>query len=465
MFEYCIIGGGPAGLILANALRQRVSAENIVIFEAGGDKEANDEAAKFISKGSTEYKPIRRFMLGGHGHLWGGACPRLHPDDFRMRTEYGIHIDWPITYTELEPYYRRAEEMLSVGPVGVGFSSDTANDPIAKRLKSSGYNGAIPYGNRLFFVDQLLPALQKSGVDIRLHNVVRRINETDEGSAEIVYHDPKLDVIQHLDARYVILCCGGLSNARILQLSKTKRFPTGIGNHAGHLGHYHMDHPRVIAAIERDYSPKQENLKKKGSLPFTLVKAVDKEHPNIAFASISISRENSVSLARTELEATLNELDSASALQSNLDSLLKVSERVIFDLETMDPPGFENVLELADQVDVYGDPMLATNININTERAHVDNATLSLLDYIFSEAGYRLVFLRKSGWTGQHPSGSTRMATRKEDGVVDNNLRVYGTHSIYVLGSSVFPTVGYANPTLTIVSLALRLADHFLGNE
>jgi choline dehydrogenase-like flavoprotein len=61
---------------------------------------------------------------------------------------------------------------------------------------------------------------------------------------------------------------------------------------------------------------------------------------------------------------------------------------------------------------------------------------------------------------GHHPIGTTRMARRPEEGVVDPDSRVFGTDNLYMAGSSVFPTMGYANPTLTIVQMTLRLADH-----
>ena len=62
--------------------------------------------------------------------------------------------------------------------------------------------------------------------------------------------------------------------------------------------------------------------------------------------------------------------------------------------------------------------------------------------------------------TGMHHIGTTRMARDAGEGVVDADGRVFGTDDLYVAGSSVFPTSGYANPTLTLVALALRLAGH-----
>ena len=66
---------------------------------------------------------------------------------------------------------------------------------------------------------------------------------------------------------------------------------------------------------------------------------------------------------------------------------------------------------------------------------------------------------------GAHHMGTTRMATSPEFGVVDSNCKVFGIEGLYVAGSSVFPTSGWANPTLTIVALAMRLADHLKSRK
>jgi choline dehydrogenase-like flavoprotein len=63
-----------------------------------------------------------------------------------------------------------------------------------------------------------------------------------------------------------------------------------------------------------------------------------------------------------------------------------------------------------------------------------------------------------------HLMGTTRMADNEEDGVVDTDLKVFGSKNIYVLGGSVFPSGGAANPTLTIVALGMRLSEHIIQN-
>ena len=69
---------------------------------------------------------------------------------------------------------------------------------------------------------------------------------------------------------------------------------------------------------------------------------------------------------------------------------------------------------------------------------------------------------KETGAFGAHLMGTTRMAKNDNEGVVDVNQRVFGTSDLYVTGSSVFPTGGGSNPTLTLTALSLRLADHLL---
>jgi choline dehydrogenase-like flavoprotein len=64
-----------------------------------------------------------------------------------------------------------------------------------------------------------------------------------------------------------------------------------------------------------------------------------------------------------------------------------------------------------------------------------------------------------------HHLGTTRMSDSPENGVVDSNCKVYGISNLYIAGSSVFPTGGHANPTLTLIALTLRLADHLKKNN
>mgnify|MGYP006418504923 CR=1 FL=1 len=457
MYSFCIIGGGPAGLVLAQALLRKTAANEIIIIEAGGRVKLNERAADFISVGETKYKPFRQFRFGGHGHLWGGACPRLHPNDFKMQSLYGHYTDWPLDYDELVPFYEQAEKMLQVTSRETKLPPST--DPFVETVKSAGLSGSLPYGDRSYFVSKLLPEISDSGIKLALDCVVRRIESLSEGGARVNYFNEYTKKTEKIDANKVILCSGGLSNARLLQLSQSGMFPDVAEGTLPALGKYFMDHPRVILELENKKIERKKAMLSDGNLPTTLIKNVSSDNHDVAFGSISASRITSVELNVDSVQSAISNA-SIDEIQKNLQNKITLFENISIDLEAMDPPLLQNSVELADKLDPYGDPMLATNINISDVRNDINNKIISLIERPFLGGGYKVSQLRRSGWTGQHPSGSTRMGESPDTGVVDKNLKVFGVNDVYVCGSSVFPTVGYSNPTLTIVALALRLAEH-----
>lgn len=86
-----------------------------------------------------------------------------------------------------------------------------------------------------------------------------------------------------------------------------------------------------------------------------------------------------------------------------------------------------------------------------------NHGRLKLEEWVFGNTGYPVRYDEGGSW---HHMGGTRMAQTIQHGVVDADCRVFGQGNLYIAGSSVFPTSGQANPTLTIVQLALRLAEH-----
>lgn len=458
IYDVCIVGGGPAGLTLADRLTEG-SAAKVALVEAGGDTVANVEAARFVSKGKTRYEPIRQFMLGGHGHLWGGACPRLDPADFKMQSLYGIFADWPIDYSEFSSYYEQAERILGVQSRHIVAQEQLDGEPFFQEFERRGIAGDIHYGNQRYFVDNLIPALRKRGVEIRLHSVVQSVQEQENGIGVVTYCDDATLLRKEIKARFVIIACGGLSNARILQLSRDNRWPNGLGNHAGHLGCYLMDHPRNVLRLSRSRNgPPKEVFE--GRYPYDLVKPVSVGEPSVAYGSIRISGKIDVSLSLEKLGRVFDEESERRATKDCILRSIGTTHSIEFDFECMDPPVEESRIGLAEEVDKFGAPRMATYMSLNAERVKSNNSLYSLLKETFGLHGYEIDLVESTGMVGQHPSGTTRMAAKREDGVVDADLKVFDTRSVYVLGSSVFPTVGYANPTLTIVSLALRLADH-----
>jgi choline dehydrogenase-like flavoprotein len=134
-------------------------------------------------------------------------------------------------------------------------------------------------------------------------------------------------------------------------------------------------------------------------------------------------------------------------------------------------PNLDSRVTLSDQRDALGSPRVRLDWRL-TELDHRTARTMAgAVRDAFRRQGLAEVDLPDwlqpgaEGWTSQvygpfHPTGTTRMASDPKRGVVDANCRVHGVSNLFVAGSSVFPTSGYANPTFTIIALAIRLADH-----
>ncbi|MBC8093785.1 MAG: hypothetical protein H7Y15_17980 [Pseudonocardia sp.] len=132
-------------------------------------------------------------------------------------------------------------------------------------------------------------------------------------------------------------------------------------------------------------------------------------------------------------------------------------------------PNRQSRVTLSEQTDALGLPKARVDWQLTELDRHTTRAMTGIMDSELRRLG--LARLRGPGWLddedwtthfeeGCHHMGTTRMSTDPRTGVVDADGRVHGTTGLYASGSSVFPTGGYANPTLTIVALALRLADH-----
>ena len=138
---------------------------------------------------------------------------------------------------------------------------------------------------------------------------------------------------------------------------------------------------------------------------------------------------------------------------------------------TEQQPDPESRITLSDSTDILGMPKARVHWKVNeAERTAMRIATQSMKCEL---ARLGLAELQidpwleddKADWRSHiadsyHHIGATRMASNQANGVVDGNCQVFGTRGLFVAGSSVFPTSGYANPTLTIVALSLRLANH-----
>ena len=251
-----------------------------------------------------------------------------------------------------------------------------------------------------------------------------------------------------------VLACGALGNAQILLQPATDGC-VPVGNESGHVGRYLMEHPHVVSAdvlVRRDRLPPMPEGFGPGLPAFRLAPDVMDRHDLLA-CSLAI---------QGPMPAPADGLDVQRHFETTFGGPL---EWAALFARSEQEPSAANVVEVIAERTRMGSHRLRTHCAFSSR----DLRTIEVSTRIAGEAlvGLRSGVVRlhnrriyRETTGGGHTMGTTRMGSAPGDSVCDASLRVHGYDNLYLAGSSVFPTVGAANPTLTIAALSFRLADH-----
>ncbi|MGG6293718.1 GMC oxidoreductase [Leptolyngbya sp. AN02str] len=468
-------------------------------------------------------RETRRRQLGGTAHCWEGQsgyrqygwrCLPLEPIDFEQR-DWLPYSGWPFTRSDLDPYYERAQAVCQIGPYA--YDTDFWQDQRAQPLvfKSDRLTSSISqYGLRDPFTSEYPASIrQTSNITTLLYANVVEIETNDSGCSVTRVRIATLQGNQFwLEANIFILATGGLENARLL-LASNRQQAAGLGNQHDVVGRYFMDRP-ILSCSLIPYSPKifeQTNLydiySSKGvpiMARFKLSESVMRQERLLNNGAQLFPRplphQREATLALRDLLTALRNGKPLPDLTKRLSMLLQGADYVatasfwsairsipslrrgdwsylplekrrfsLFEIfyQIEQAPDPNNRITLSAERDRMGMPKTEIHWRIND----IDSRNAIRIQEIWAEeldkAGIgKLEFART--WAEQkfekpamhHHLGSTRMHNDPKQGVVDANCQVHGLSNLFIAGSSVFPTSGYSNPTLTIIALSLRLADH-----
>ena len=280
-------------------------------------------------------------------------------------------------------------------------------------------------------------------------------------------------------AKIYILATGGMENARILLLSNQVA-SAGLGNDNGLVGRFFMDHLLLRPGADISFSDPRLNL--------PLYETIQNVAGGRMFAVIAspekLLRKEKLNNFRIHLIKTKPKAPYADGrIFSDIDGVPGAEDRSLDELPSrkedrdyialhlvLEPmPNPDSRIVLSDRIDYFGQRKI--NVDWQIENKDLGNAyrAMELAAMEFGRLGlgraYGEIFKDHSQWpgnmeAGKHHCGTTRMTDNPKTGVVDKNCKLNNVTNLYIAGSSLFPTIGYANPTLTIVALALRLADH-----
>lgn len=515
--DVCIVGTGPAGLVVAGALEG--TGLRVAVLERGGlpgrPGQLGRERVPVTPDSDFEPPPHVPSRFGGAANEWIVRLPWMHsgvrmvplsPLDLERRS-WVPNSGWPISWDELERYYRRANDVLGLD--GWNYSVDEwagdGDEPL--QLEPHGFTTAMERfpRARLFTRDRLSDMKRSEHVTVYLNAPVGNLCRSGDRVEELEI-DNGTRARLRVRSSYVVLAGGGLRTPRLLLTADDGR---GIGNDHDMLGRYYMDHLRVatgaimpsktavfkamglydlVAGAEGPRAgkivPTAELLRREELLNSAAMVLPRPNDELLALFGRTTSppdrpppRRWSSSTPRTALQAVVVGTELAirqrrvvprvDAGWSRLTRSDRVWSHFWVEHQIEQAPDPSNRIMLADRIDKFG----RREIELCWKWSDGDLASLAATQSLFGTAieGAGLGRFIPETWSGQpdvttpdgafHPMGGTRMSTDPKRGVVDPDGRVHGTPNVFVVGSSVFPTGGYANPALTIVALALRATD------
>jgi len=501
--DVCIVGAGAAGISLA---REFSGSQFSVLLVEGGGLEF-EHRSQFLHRGSIQGKfnmapeNTRRRQFGGTTAVWFGRCRPLDGIDYERRPWFP-NSGWPIQKSEVDGYLPRAVKLCQLESARFEVQHDVLR---AAGLESKLFQFSPPTHFGHAYLDELRAA---SNVRVVLHANAAEIQLDESGGRAT-----RLECLslrrKHLtvEARVFIVAAGGLENPRILLNSRRQR-ANGIGNTHDVVGRYYMEHLYLYSGVverlppgfpeaylQLNYDSFQRNLEptpavgipaavlREEGLPNTAVFFVKRPVHKTDDRFYSAKAQASVQLMEVlahRRAPSWRALSYARATAAALPTVLALAAKAVqgrvagrsqyamhMQMETVPNP--ESRITLADSTDRIGLRQLCVDWKLLPQDMDGWKRCHELMVTRLAAGGFQLRTiqhgLNADGWPtflplSKHHMGATRMSEDPRTGVVDKDCRVHEVENLYMAGSSVFPTAGMANPTLTIVALAVRLADH-----
>ena len=511
--DVCIVGAGPAGITLARKLANQGHA--VCLLESGGEDFEQDTQSLYsgASVGMTYYplENVRLRFFGGTIHIWGGRCAPLDDIDFERR-DWVAYSGWPFRADALADYYRNAHGILRLGRYEyderLWRDTGALRPPFDERLLRTRF-WQFDEREEPYILKHCNDLAGDENVNVVLH--ANAVHIQADSNARSVKHIriSTLDGKQgRVSAAYYVLACGGIENPRLL-LSSTDVEAGGIGNGLDQVGRYFMEHPHcragyldstqayaLWAALRKrrladnvavapvllpTASLQREKQILNSALAFKLQRHPRRGVPTITKLYQHLTRELAPDRRGRRLYYTYRALRGRfdrslrPAVEYALSALGATGLALIVRAEQAPNP--QSRVRLSNRKDILGLPSPELDWRLTSQDKDTVRVIADTLQSEFKRLG--MGELQKSDWLqepslewpvdlsignhpigGYHHMGTTRMSVDPATGVVDADCRVHNYRNLYVAGSSVFPTSGWANPTLTIIALSLRLADH-----
>ncbi|WP_049921560.1 GMC family oxidoreductase [Halopiger djelfimassiliensis] len=514
--DVCVIGAGPAGGIVADRLAE--AGYEVVILEAGprfdpDDRRSRQERAirpaysrpdvwdgdgerdAYTNSNDDRFYPLnhaRAKGVGGSTLHWQGMVMRLHEDDFNSASARGVGVDWPIDYAELRPYYAAAERELGVAgaddnpfappreephplPAFPPSYSDSlfaeaceeleiAMHSVPNARNSETYDGrsaCVGYGTcqpvcpsgAKYDATVHVERAERKGATVIDRAPVQHLEHDADAIEAAVYATPD-DRNRRQSADAFVVACGGVETPRLLLLSDSSDYPDGLANSSGLVGRFFMDHLFAGTGGVIDEPTRQNHVGFLTSESHQFYDEADEEYAPFKLEFFNYDGPSPVEMALTGddwgdelLERLRSEYGNHIGMGALVEQLPREDSYV-----ALDP----------DRTDDRGNPVPDVHWTVDDRALRTIERVTEIQREILGELGAEITWQVGPDDTGPayHHMGTTRMGADPTQSVVGPDLCTHDLENCWIASSSVFPTGGAMNPTLTIAALALKAADH-----
>ncbi len=515
--DICIIGGGISAAFMAQKFSELKPHLSITIVEAGkrlfdaqnrmGYRQRalsygeNGWPGDFIEDQGGTGVISRTMAVGGSAMHWQGHANRFSEEDLRLHSLYGLAVDWPLKWADLEPYCCEAERLMGVAGESSPHPEDERSQPYPMPSMPLTYNLAemkawaertgipfmacplarntraydgrpecqrcntcvmCPIGARYSPDYTYKQLLTRKNIALHDQTLIRRLIPHDQNSSIVAAtgaSEARPGENVEYRAKLFVVASGYAWTSHLLLNSQSSRFPQGLANRSGLVGRYMTGHGFITANIEvgRKLYPGMNE-------PYPIL---SREYfrcaTNKPFVRHDIQIFESTAGRRPRLKSESGEFLFGDDLLNDWRSRVPhgvARVRMYYDTH----PSRDSALTL-DQTNRnrFGDPMPKIEHRLDEAAEKREAATQAHIHAIYERMakaeGTKILSVNKSDYQ-DHPSGGCRMGTDPSQSVCDSYGRTHDHPNLFVAGAPTLPTGGCTNATITFVGLTLRSADH-----
>jgi choline dehydrogenase-like flavoprotein len=507
VWDLCIVGAGAAGLALASEFMGGPS--RVIILESGSrEPDAAGEALNTLESVGLRHDGWREGRvraLGGTTRSWGGQLVPMRASEFAARP-WIPNSGWPLSLEELQPYYRRTEQLLRIeGPpydeTAWGLLGMTP-PPLDQAQFSVRFSQWAALGRRNFAVLWRRELERSRNVSVLLDATAVSVRCTPGGGrCEAVDVRARSGRQMSVRARSFVIACGGIETARLL-LASPSSSGNGVANGSDLVGRFFQDHISYVAGevepaarhpVQNVFDPRyrgstmyslkveptDETMRREGwlnamgHLAFQIPDALGWMELRRILRSLQAGRlelpslDESVAMLRGSVELTRLVLTRYFAKRRRSPD----SGGIRLLIDTEQAPNPDSRVSLDTRVDALGMPRARLDWRITELERRTLTGFARRMAGEFERLGLGRVRLaadpdfhrRDAPGAARdifHHMGTARMGATARTGVTRPDLRCHDVDNLFIAGAAVFPAGGIANPTFTALALSLRLADH-----